>query len=123
MIGVLAVKEKNITCIICPSSCHITVKGEGDKIESIQENTCKRGFTYAEAEFLHPERMITSTIKAIGYKAPVISVRTSKPIPKEKVLLCMKIIRDLESEAPFLIGRVILKDILGTGSDIILTNN
>lgn len=115
--------EKLITCIICPSSCKITVKGEGEEIKSVEGFTCKRGEEYARSEYLHPERKLTSTVRAIGYKAPVISVRTSKPIPKDMQLECMKQIRNITVEAPFEIGRVVIENILNTGADVILTNN
>lgn len=114
--------EREIICITCPSSCHIKVKAEGENIISIEGNACKNGLTYATAEYLHPERMLTSIIKANGYTAPVISVRSSKPIPKDKQLECISVIRTLEAEAPFYIGKVVLENILGTGADIILTN-
>ena len=115
--------EKQITCIICPSSCRITVKAEGGEIKSVEGYTCKRGLEYAQSEYLHPERKLTSTVKAAGYKAPVISVRTSKPIPKDMQMACMKVIQGLTVEAPFEIGRVVMSNILNTGADLILTNN
>lgn len=114
--------EKIITCIICPSSCQITVKGEAGKIESIEGYACKRGEIYAEAEYLHPERNLTAIVKAKDYKTPIISVRTSKPIPKDMQKECMEIIRDVVVEPPYHIGKVVVENILGTGADIILTN-
>ena len=116
-------QEKEVTCIICPSSCRIKVQVENGEVKSIEGNSCKRGAEYAASEVLHPERKLTSTVTAIGYKAPVISVRTSKPIPKDMQLECIKVIRELKVEAPFVIGRVVLENILNTGADVILTNN
>lgn len=115
--------EKIITCIICPSSCQITVKGTEGAIESIEGYTCKRGEEYAKAEYLHPERNLTAIVKAKDYKTPVVSVRTSKPIPKDMQEECMAIIKDIVVEPPYHIGRVVLENILNTGADIILTNN
>lgn len=114
--------EKTITCIICPSSCQITVSGTESEIESIGGYTCNRGLDYATSEFLHPKRNLTAIVKAKGFKTPVISVRTSKPIPKDKQMECMEILKTLEVGPPFEIGRVVVDNILGTGSDIILTN-
>lgn len=114
--------EKKITCIICPSSCCITVKGSGDKVESVDGYGCKRGLEYAEAEYLHPERTLTAVIKANQFKTPVVSVRTSKPIPKDMQAACMEVIRTLEADPPYTIGKVVCSNILGTGADIILTN-
>lgn len=114
--------EKKITCIICPSSCCITVKGSGDTVESIDGYGCKRGIGYATAEYLHPERNLTAIIKANDYKTPVISVRTSKPIPKDMQSACMEVIKSLEANPPYEIGKVVCGNILDTGVDIILTN-
>lgn len=113
---------KKITCIICPSSCRITVNGSADKIESVDGYGCKRGLEYAEAEYLHPERNLTAVVKANGFKTPVVSVRTSRPIPKDMQAACMEVIRTLEADPPYTIGKVVCSDILGTGADIILTN-
>lgn len=41
--------ERQMTCIICPMGCSITVKMEGEEILEISGNTCKRGAAYAEA--------------------------------------------------------------------------
>lgn len=115
-------EEKIITCIICPSSCRITVKGSDKKVESIEGNRCGKGAEYAEAEFLHPERNLTAIVRAEGFKSPVISVRTSRPIPKDMQMKCMEIIRNIVVEPPFKIGRVVAENILDTGADLILTN-
>ena len=36
--------EKKITCIICPSSCCITVKGSGNKVESVDGSGVREGW-------------------------------------------------------------------------------
>lgn len=115
--------EKNITCIVCPSSCQITVKGTGNQIESITGYECKRGLEYATAEYLNPQRQLTAIVKASGYKTPTVSVRTSKPIPKDMQMEVMKILKETVAEPPFNVGRVVIENILDTGSDIIMTNN
>lgn len=114
--------KKNVTCIICPMSCRITVCGEDKKIESIEGYNCKRGKEYAETEFICPKRNLTAIVKAEGYKTPVISVRTSKPIPKDMQAECMEIIKSIVVKPPFETGRTVAENILDTGSDLILTN-
>jgi CxxC motif-containing protein len=115
--------EKEICCVVCPIGCSITVRAEGEDIKEIINYTCKRGETYARNEFISPVRVLTGTVKAESYCAPVISVRTSVPIPKGKLLECMELLRDITATPPFEIGKVVVEDILGTGADLILTNN
>lgn len=115
--------EKEITCIICPIGCIIRVCGEGEAIASIEGHTCKRGETYARAEFRHPERILTSTAKVEGAKVPLVPLRSNKPLPKEKQMDCMKEIAALSLRAPIKRYDLLIANILGTGVDIVATGD
>ncbi len=115
-------EEREIICVTCPAGCHIKVKGDGKNITEMTGYTCKRGKEYATNEYLAPKRSLTSTVKAEGYTCPVISVRSSQPIPKEKMFEAMDLIRQTTATAPFYIGKVVIENILDTGADIILSN-
>ena len=115
-------QEKKIVCTVCPLGCVITVRGDGESIDSIEGYTCKRGETYAKEEFIHPARILTSTVLAtLDGREILIPVRSNRPIPKEKLLDCMAQIRQLRVYAPVHRYDVLLPDILGTGADIIAT--
>ena len=107
--------EKEIICVICPSSCRITVSGDGKDIQSITGYTCQRGKEYAENEYIAPKRTLTTTIRAEGYVSPIIPVRSNRPLPKEEL-------RKAVATPPFYVGKVIVENILDTGVDIVLTN-
>ena len=89
--------KKSIICVICPQGCEITVNGDSStgKIENIEGNNCKRGITYAESEFLHPVRILTSSVRTSGAAAPLLAVRTAKPIQKELIMSSMDEIKSL----------------------------
>lgn len=114
--------QKKITCIICPSNCPITIQYDGEKILNIEGYQCKKGMTYAQNEFFDPKRTLTSTIRALGYITPVISVKTSEPIKKELLFPCMEEIKKIEVTGPFEIGRVVVENIMNSGADLVLTN-
>lgn len=67
--------------------------------------------------------MVTSTVKVEGGRLPVVSVKTSSPIPKEKIFECMAEINKVTLKAPVSIGDVVIEDVLGTGVNIVATNN
>lgn len=120
--------KKEITCIICPKGCKITVdedtsNNEGAKINKFKGNQCKRGEEYASCEFSNPERMLTTTVKIKGEQLIMLPVRSSKPIPKAKLLECMKALNNVEAVRPVLSGQVIVPGILGTGADIIASKD
>ena len=108
--------KKELVCVSCPIGCSITVElSDSGEVLSVTGNTCKRGDAYARAECTHPERMVTSTVK--------VEVKTSSPIPKEKIFECMTEINKVTLKAPVSIGDVVIEDVLGTGVNIVATNN
>ncbi len=114
---------KEIICITCPRGCHIQVEGEGENITSITGNGCRRGIAYATAEFTRPVRILTTTVKLAGKNDTLLPVRSSKPLPKDELMSCMDIIRNIEVPIPVQQYDVIVPDILGTGADIIASSS
>lgn len=116
---------RSLICTSCPIGCPITVEltEDGKDVISVKGNSCKRGDIYARAECTHPERMVCSTVKVNGGRLPVVPVKTSAPIPKEKIFEVMKEINKVSVKAPVNIGDIVLKNILKLGVDIVATNN
>ena len=113
--------QKVITCTVCPLGCNITVTGEGETISTIEGFGCRRGEEYARNEFVHPVRILTSSVRMTGCSEPLMPVRSAQPVPKELLLDCVNVLRTVSVEAPVHTGDIIVKDILGTGVDVIAT--
>ncbi|HEC88069.1 MAG TPA: DUF1667 domain-containing protein [Thermoplasmata archaeon] len=114
-------KKIRITCIVCPIGCKIVANKKGDKIEIIEGNKCKRGEKYATDEILHPKRMVTTSVFVKNGEYPLVSVKTSQPVPKEKVMEIVKEMKRISLEAPVKCGDIIVKNVAGTDVDIIAT--
>ena len=112
--------KKEIICTVCPRGCHIQVEGEGEKILSLEGQGCKRGAEYATAEFAHPVRILTTTVKLSGVN-DLLPVRSNKPLPKEKIMECIAVIRAAQAKTPVKCYDVIIPDICGCGVDIVAT--
>lgn len=113
--------KKEIICTVCPRGCHIQVQGEGDQIQSVEGYGCKRGLEYGSSEFAHPVRILTTTVKLEGVQNDLLPVRSNKPLPKEKIMECMQIIRATAVKAPVARYDVVISDICGCGVDIVAT--
>ena len=113
--------EKEITCIVCPIGCKILVRTDGTKFEVIKGNKCKKGIEYARNEALDPRRMLTTSILVRNGDWPLVSVKSSKPIPKEKVFSVLEEIKRVDIKAPVKSGQAILKNVADTDIDIIAT--
>lgn len=113
--------KKEIICTICPIGCSIIVEGEKDNIFSISGNQCNRGLDFSKNEFLHPVRILTTSVKVENSPTPLLPVRSNKPIPKELIMECMKVIKEVKVKAPIKSKDVIISNICGSGADIIAT--
>ena len=110
---------KELTCIVCPRGCRLKVD---DNME-VTGNACPRGKIYAINELTNPTRTITSSIRVSNRPYTLVSVKTDKPIPKDKMFDVMKEIDKLTVEAPTQIGQIVKANILGLDSNIIITKN
>lgn len=103
--------KKELTCIVCPMGCTLSVELEGKTVKSVSGNTCPRGKVYAEAECTNPQRTVTSTMRCDN--GDLVSVKTDTTIPKEKIADCMKLINSTVVKVPVSIGDVLIEDAFG----------
>ena len=113
-------KTYELTCIRCPVGCALTVTVEGESV-TVSGNTCPQGAEYGAAEVTHPTRTVTSSIRVEGGALPLVSVKTVPDIPKEAIFAVMAAIRDAKVGAPVKTGDVLIRDVAGTGSDVVAT--
>ena len=114
--------EKTVRCIVCPTGCEIHVKNVNGEL-IVEGHTCKRGEEYAKNEFIAPKRILTSTIRVKNGLLPLIPIRTSQPILKEKLNEVLKEIAVKIVEAPIKMGDVLIGNVLNLGVDIIASRD
>ena len=66
--------NRNLTCIICPRGCALTVEGEKDNLV-VTGNACPKGKQYAIDECTHPVRTVTSIVRVANRVDTMVSVR------------------------------------------------
>ena len=109
-----------LTCIGCPLGCALKVEtGNNGEVLSVTGHTCKRGEDYGRREVTAPVRTVTSTVRVLGGKEPLVPVRTQTDIPKEKIFACMEAIRKAEIKAPVAIGDVVIAGVAGTSVNVV----
>lgn len=106
---------KTTTCIMCPNGCEIT--------EDLNGGMCGKGAAYVKNEILNPKRTLTTSVKVTEGTFPLVSVRTSEPIPKEKWEDAMALVSELSVTAPVALGQVICTDFIEDGVLLIATKS
>ena len=114
---------KEMVCIECPQGClmKVEVDENTNKVISLSENRCPKGEKYALEETENPVRIITSTVRAQGLSVSMVPVRSREGIPKKRIMDVMEKIREIRVSKPVEAGEVIVRDVLGLGTDIIAT--
>ena len=111
--------KKSFVCIVCPRGCLLTIDDE----MNVTGNTCPRGEAYARSEVTNPTRIITSSVRVNNREDTLVSIKTSAPVPKGRMLDVMAEINKVSVSAPTHIGDVVIKNVLGLDVDIIITKN
>jgi len=114
---------REMICIVCPVGCRLQVDERPDGEIIVMGNGCNRGVPYAKKELTNPTRVITSTVKIKGGIHKRLPVKTSTDIPKGLNFDVMKELEGIEVESPIKVGTVLIKNVLGTGADIVATRN
>lgn len=112
-------ETKQLTCVICPVGCRLLCSAEELEVVAVSGQECARGEKYARAEMTAPVRSFTTTIAVAGGSLAVLPVRTSGPIPKDRVFDCLREARKLTASGPVERGQVLLDDVLGLGVALI----
>jgi CxxC motif-containing protein len=112
---------RKMTCIECPVGCQLEVDEEGGRLISLTGNKCEKGEVYARQEIENPTRILTTTILAEELEPKLVPVRTSKPIPKGRLLEAIALISRARLTHPVKVGDVVIKDLLSLGVDLIAT--
>ncbi len=116
-------ETRELTCIGCPRGCSLNVVLENGEVISLSGNSCPIGDSYGRKEVTDPRRTVTSTVAVIGGEYRVVPVKTASDIPKHLITDCMAEIARTQVTAPVHIGDVVIKNVLGTGTDVVATRN
>lgn len=112
--------QHDLICIGCPMGCMLTVT-EKDGLYTVTGNQCKIGENYGREEITNPTRNITTSVTVCHGDCAMLSVKTSKPIPKAAIMDCVAAVKKITAIAPVFTGDVILDNVAGTGADMVAT--
>ncbi len=97
--------------------------GDINILEVISGKLCPKGVEHIAEEMIAPLRTVTTTAEVLCGEAPLVSVRTSGPVPLEKVPELVRYISSHRVEAPVVCGQVLIKNVLHLGVDVISTRS
>lgn len=113
--------EKTVVCTVCPNGCVINADYTTEDDFHASGNKCSRGLAFAKDECFDPKRVYTGTVCVDNGLKNRVPVRSTKPIPKDDLLPCAETLKEIHLEAPFGIYEIVIKNLFGTGSDIVTT--
>jgi CxxC motif-containing protein len=114
-------EDKELTCIVCPIGCQMTVEKQPDGGLKVTGNRCKRGAAYAAEEFNDPRRVITATAAVSNGVLGRVPVRSVGSVPVDRVAPFLAAIYELRLDAPIALGETVATDVASTGIDLVAT--
>jgi len=114
---------REFICIACPNGCDMEAEIVDKQIISVKGAKCKRGNEYISQEVIDPKRNIASSVKVISGEIPLVSVRLTDLISKDRIFDTMSEIKKIKIEAPVKIGQVLISNVLNLGVDVIATKH
>jgi len=109
--------NSELTCILCPRGCTITILEDGTSSGAF----CTRGGKWARQELACPLRTLTTSIRVVGGTDPLVSVRTDREVPLQQLHMIIQELHQLQVRAPITIGETIVENPAGTTCRIIAT--
>lgn len=113
---------KEFNCIGCPRGCLLRVEEENGEF-TVSGNSCENGRKFAVSEMTEPKRTICSTVKTVFADVPVLPVRVSADIPKDRIFEVMREINSVTLYKRISGGDAVIENVLGLGVDVISTSN
>jgi CxxC motif-containing protein len=104
-----------------PRGCRTWVCKKSGRVD-IQGAECKKGIEYVRKEYIKPVRFLTTTLAVEGAGIQRLSVKTNGKINKELLIPCIKYLKKKKVTPPVRVGEVIVENLLGTGVDLVSTN-
>jgi CxxC motif-containing protein len=95
------------------SGQHVTTNG----------NKCIKGLEFAEEEMLDPKRNLATSVPIAGQHFQMLSVRLSQRVSRQLLFLILQEIARLRPIPPVTCGTVLIKNVLGSGADVIATRS
>ncbi len=108
-----------LTCIGCPMGCMLEVRVAEGHAVAVAGNLCGRGKRYAQEEIACPARTLTTTVHVTGAKRKTVAVKTNQTVPKDAIFACVTALKDVRVEAPIQMGQVLVRNLAGTGADLV----
>ena len=112
---------KRLICILCPKGCHLEIdEKQGYKVSG---NGCPRGEQYGKREVIAPVRTLTSTVKVVDALHSRCPVKTDSAIPRKLILKAMRLLDNVQLQAPVHCGDIVIENVFDSGANIIATRD
>ena len=99
-------KHQELICIICPRGCRLTAETGPDGKLEISGNSCPRGIEYARQELTAPMRVLTALMRLQNMEFDCAAeIYRTHPAP------------------PVRRGDILIRDLCGTGCNVVATRD
>lgn len=117
---------KEYICVVCPNGCLLEATVTKDNPPALLESEggiCPKGNAWLRQEVEAPLRTFSTSVLVEGGEFIQASVRVTSAISLEKIFEAVAEIKRLHLTAPLKIGDVLLREVAGVKTEVIVTRN
>ena len=119
----MGVEKRHFTCVTCPVGCEIDVELQDGRVVSMEGNKCDKGEEFVLKELEEPMRILTTTVRLKGARWAMLPVRSDAPLPRRLLFRAIEELAGVELQAPVKLYDVVIKNVAGSGANIVATRN
>jgi len=119
----MGVEKRHFTCVTCPVGCEIDVELQDGRVVSMEGNKCDKGEEFVLKELEEPMRILTTTVRLKGARWAMLPVRSDAPLPRRLLFRAIEELAGVELQAPVKLYDLVIKNVAGSGANIVATRN
>lgn len=114
-------KITEIICVCCSNNCTVSIDETNGN--AVSGNRCRNGAAFALHELSNPKRRINAEVRITGAEVDKCPVKTDRAVSKDDLPNIAEILEHFQAEAPVYISQVLIRDIGGTGANLVACKN
>jgi CxxC motif-containing protein len=109
------------TCLLCEKNCRLEADVQGETLLGLRGQGCQKGFDFILSRISPQGKIVSTSVLVTNHSLRFLPVRTGKAVDKALTSKILEEARKITVTPPIRYGQVILRNVAGSGTELIST--
>jgi CxxC motif-containing protein len=109
------------TCLLCEKSCSLQADIQGEQLLGLRGQGCQKGFDFILSRIRPQGKIVSTSVLVSNHSLKFLPVRTGKAVDNALASQILREARKITVTPPVRYGQVIMRNVAGTGVELIST--